>query len=168
MSTFNYKKRNFFSLSPHLLGLLFIGVGLFILISPTFIASENSLTKVMLVGSANVLFGLIVVFSYSGVLINFDNKQYQEYYNLCGYKFGELKTLPAILLVKSMAKQHVVTSLSNGVNPTMRGLATAYYVFLYTNRTKPYLVFEYNKKEESERAARELSGACQASLELQA
>lgn len=165
MKTFNYKKRNFFTLSPHLLGLLFIAVGIIILISPSFVASDNSWTKIIAVGGANILFGTAVVFSYGGILFNFDSKTYHAYYNLCGYKFGTVKKLPAITLVKSMTKQHMATTISNGVHPTMTGMITINYVFIYAEQTKPFLVLDYSTKEESVKVAHQLALGLQARLE---
>lgn len=166
MNTYNFKKRNFFTLSPHLLGLLFLGIGLFILISPYVMQSDNSTTKVLMVGGSNVVFGLLVVFSYGGTQIDFTTQKYVDYYSLAGFQFGKAKNLPAIRLVKAMTIKKHVTMVSNGVNPSLSGNVYVHVLFLYAASTTPFFVFEYPNKNKCLEDAKYLSEHLKAKLEV--
>jgi len=166
MKKFNYKKRNFFSLSPHLLGLIFLVVGVFIMISPAFIESENSLLKSLSVGGASAVFGLMVVFSYSGTLIDFTEEKFQVYYAFCGFKTGAWKMLPEIQAVKVISTTSRMTSMSNGVNPSMTGKVTDYKIFLFASAPQPVLIFDYSDKDAAIANAKILASTLKASLDL--
>ncbi len=166
MENFNYKKRNFFSLSPHLLGLIFLAVGIFTLLSPAFMESKNSFLKSLSVGGCSVVFGLMVVFSYGGTLINFTQKKYQVYYSFCGFKSGGWKTLPEIQSIKAISVTSLATSMSNGVNPTMTGNVTHYKLFLFASSAQPVLVFDYSNKDAAIADAKLLASELKANLDL--
>ncbi len=166
MKDYTLKKRNFFTLSPHLLGLIFLTVGLFILISPFFYKSNNSTTKVLVVDGANVLLGLLVVFSYGGTSIDFTEKTYLEYYSLAGIQLGKKKKLPTIKLVKAMTVKKHVTVVSNGIHPSMSGDIYTHLILMYSTQTNPFLVFEHTNKNKCLEEAKYLAEHLKANLEL--
>lgn len=95
MNMFNFKKRNLTS-GPHLLGTLLTIAGLFAIVSPTFLTSESSLDRILTVGIAATIIGLVVVSSYNGTSIDINGKRSKEYISVAGYKFGEWRPLPEI------------------------------------------------------------------------
>lgn len=163
---YNYKRRNLFSAGPHLLGLIFIATGIFTLISPYLMQSDASAEKVFIAGGSFILFGTMVIFSYSGTVIDFTNKRYREYYFFCGMKFGSWQTLPEVNKIKVLSEKFKATSMPNGINPAFSGEVTAYKALLYSPQSKPFLTFTFEGKEQAIKEGKILAGYLNAELEL--
>jgi hypothetical protein len=73
MQHFDFKERNLIS-GPHLLGLLLVITGIFVLISPAFLSSGSSIEKVLAVGMVSVIIGLLIILTYKGTLIDFKKR----------------------------------------------------------------------------------------------
>ncbi len=164
---YNFKNRSFFSIGPHLLGLIFIAVGFFTLVSPLFMPGDNSVTKAIIVGSTAIVFGGMVITSYSGTFLDFQNKRYKTYYALVGYKFGQWKTLPSIKLVKVFPYTFKGDTMPNGINPSATIQFTRYIVALYSDQPKPVLTLEYENKNTSLEGSIIISDALKATLDKQ-
>lgn len=157
MNIFNYKKRNIFSIGPHLLGLMFLLIGIFIALSPYIIKDDNSDEKAFLVGGIAIVFGLVVLLSFSGVLIDFNNKKYKDYYSLAGIKLGQWKDLPQVRAIKLVSDKFKASGISNGVNPALSGNVEVHRLFLYSQAPKPFIGLEYPDKESALSDAKVLS-----------
>jgi hypothetical protein len=164
---YNFKNRSFFSIGPHLLGLIFIAVGFFTLVSPLFMPGDNSLAKAIIVGSTAIAFGGMVITSYPGTFLDFQNMRYKTYYALVGYQFGQWKTLPSIKLVKVFPYTFKGSMTPNGVNPTATVQFTKYIVALYADQPKPLLALEYENKNTALEGSIIISDALQATLDKQ-
>lgn len=164
---YDFKVRSFFSIGPHLLGLIFIAVGFFTLVSPLFMPGNNSITKAILVGSGAIVFGGMVITSYPGTFFDFTNKRYKTYYAWVGYKFGQWKTLPPIQLVKVFPYTFKGDLNPNGINPTPSIKFTRYIVALYGDKPKPIVALEYENKNEALEGGLIISEIVQAKLDKQ-
>jgi hypothetical protein len=166
MKIYNHKRRNVISISPHLLGLIFIVVGLFTILSPGFMESDSSIGKAILVGGVSILFGISVVFSYGGTLINFNSYSIKEYYSLCGLKMGNWKKISEIKKVKVVSEQYKFTRSSDGIHPSNSGQVWIYKALLYSSNPKPILTFEFPTKDKTLKEAKILADNFGAVLEL--
>lgn len=164
---YNFRSRSFFSIGPHLLGLIFIAVGFFTLVSPLFMPGDNSVTKAILVGSGSILFGGMVITSYPGTFFDFKNSRYKIYYAWVGIKAGQWKTLPPLKLVKVFPYTFKGDMMPNGITPTATIQFTKYIVALYGDQAKPVLTLEYNNKNEALEGAVILSEALNTRLDKQ-
>ncbi|QCR21634.1 hypothetical protein [Pontibacter sp. SGAir0037] len=59
MNYFNFKRRSLFS-GPHLLGFLFIAVGIFSIVSPAIFANDTSFERALVVGAVAAIFGAMI------------------------------------------------------------------------------------------------------------
>jgi hypothetical protein len=164
---YDFKKRSFFSIGPHLLGLIFIAVGFFTLVSPLFMAGNESITKAILVGSVAIVVGGMVITSYAGTFFDFTNKRYKIYYALVGYKFGQWKTLPPLQLVKVFPYTFKGDMTPNGINPTPTVKFTRYIVALYGDQPKPVVSLEYENKNDALEGGKIISNETKATFNIQ-
>ncbi|HSZ71550.1 MAG TPA: hypothetical protein VK750_02670, partial [Cytophagaceae bacterium] len=144
MNQYDINKRSFFSIGPHLLGLIFIAVGTFAIVSPLFMPGNNSVAKALSAGTGFVLFGIAVVFSYRGTLFDFTGKRYKDYYSFCGIQIGQWETLPDLKLIKVFPHTFKNVLGSNGINPSAAVKVTRYVMVLYADKHKPEMVFEHD------------------------
>ncbi len=163
MKKFNYKKRNPFS-GPHLLGVLLILAGVFALVSPYIVTSGSSIERILAMGIGAIVIGLLIVSSYSGVIMDFEEKRSKEYSSICGFKIGEWSSLPEIVTVKVIAKSYISSNTPNGVSPTLSGRVTDYKVLLYPDQSKPIFSFDYSKQKKAESIGKKLASDLQAEL----
>lgn len=147
MSKFNYKKRNLLS-GSHLLGVLLVLAGLFALSSPYFLASGVSQEKILIIGIGAASIGMLIISTYSGILIDFKKRKSMEYFTVCSFKFGKWEPLPTIDQVKSISKTYTSSNTTNGISPTLSGKVTVYHVFLYSaTLDQPIFSFAYSKEK---------------------
>lgn len=165
MKPFNYKRRNLTS-GPHLIGALFILAGLFALASPYIFNTVISMARVLVVGIGATIFGLLIVTSYSGALIDFSQKKFKEYTAVAGYKFGEWEALPVISEVQVISISYVHTNSPNGVSPTLSGRVTDFKTLLFAEGEHPLLTLEYINKYQALKQAEELASSLNAALVL--
>lgn len=163
---YDFKKWSLFSIGPHLLGLIFIAVGFFTMISPCFIPSDVTLIKTLLVGSLFFLLGVVVVSSYSGVLFDFEKKRYQMYYAFAGFRSGPWNILPVVTLVKVFPRTIKGSYTPNGINPTATLNAVVYVVAIYGQQVKPIVVLEYNTINSALKGANIISSRLNVVLEI--
>ncbi|MDW3192925.1 MAG: hypothetical protein R8G66_11190 [Cytophagales bacterium] len=163
MHHFNYKNRSLTS-GPHLIGALFILAGLFALASPYIFNMVVSTERVMAVGIGATLFGLLIVTSYSGVLIDYSQKRYKEYTSVAGYKFGEWEVLPTVSEVQVLSISYIHTNSPNGVSPTLSGRVTDYKTLLYADDGQPLLSLDYTNKNQAVKQAEDLASSLNAEL----
>ncbi|MDB5256882.1 MAG: hypothetical protein JWM14_1577 [Chitinophagaceae bacterium] len=164
---YNFRSRSFFSIGPHLLGLIFIAVGFFTLVSPLFMPGDSSVNKAILVGSTAIVFGGMVITSYPGTFFDFKNKRFKTYYALVGYRIGQWKNLPPIKLVKVFPYTFKGDTTPNGVNPSATIQFTRYIVALYSDQPKPVVALEYDNKHEALEGGRIISVETNATLDKQ-
>lgn len=165
METYNFKKRNL-TASPHLFGLIGVAAGIFIIISPSFLASGSSVEKTIVVGVMALVIGLIIVTSYGGTLIDFGTKGVKEYFVFCGYRTGRWEPLPPIEKVKVVATSFRSTNTPNGISPTLSGKVTEYKVLLYSDNPTPTFSFIYTKEDEAKTKAQQIAKGLDVELEV--
>ncbi len=147
MDYFNFKERNLWA-GSHLIGLLLIVAGSFAIISPLFFDGNNSLEKVLLISLSTMTIGLIIVCSYGGTLIDFNEKKTKEYYSFCGFQFGTWTELPDISTVSVVSFSNHSTNIPNGISSTFSGFTTHFHVILLANNSdKPPITFEFSNKD---------------------
>ncbi|MDB5273854.1 MAG: hypothetical protein JWO58_2221 [Chitinophagaceae bacterium] len=167
LKEYNITNRSFFSIGPHLLGLIFIAIGMFTIASPLFMPGDNSILKAVLAGTAAVVFGLMVIASYSGTLFDFVEKRYKKYYSLSGFQIGQWEPLPVVRLIKVFPYTFRVTTTSNGINPSANLRVTRYNMALYTHQHKPFMVFEHDNMDRTMKDAKVLSEQLKVVLDMQ-
>lgn len=147
MDVYHHKRRALFS-GPHLLGFLFTLAGIFSLISPYFI-EETSPGRSLYIGIGGIGFGLTVLSSYGGTLVDFNGNKVKEYNAILGYKFGEWTNLPDITSVRLIAHSYEDTNISNGISPTLSGEVTDYIGVLCTQNEEPVVSLVYTKEKKA-------------------
>ena len=151
---------------PHLLGTLLIIVGLFALVSPTFLKSESSSERVLTVGIGAIILGILIVSSFGGTLIDFTQKRFKEYFSVGGYKFGEWMTLPEISKVKVISTSYISSNTPNGISPTLSGKVTDFKILVFSNSSKPILSFKYSNMDRAVKHAKSLASNLNVDLVL--
>ncbi|MDN5214788.1 hypothetical protein QQ020_22100 [Fulvivirgaceae bacterium BMA12] len=89
--------------------------------------------------------GLSVVFLHYGILIDFEQKRYKEYWGLLGLRFGKWKVLPPVTYI-SLTKSRFSQQMGlRGATSTMRGVL--YKGNLRLDDEEKILVIQSGKKE---------------------
>ena len=140
--------------------------GLFALVSPVFFKNESSTERVLVVGLGATILGLMVVSSYGGTFIDFSEKKFKEYLSIGGYKFGEWTTLPIVSTVKVISTSYMNTNTPNGISPTLSGKVTDFKILIYSNASKPLLLFVYSNRDKAVKHAKSLASNLNADLVL--
>lgn len=146
MSTFNHKKRRRFE-GSHLIGVLLIASGVTAFVVSIFISLNPPFDNINPLIACLIIIGLVLVFTYSGIEINFTKSTFREYICFSGVKFGEWTSLPPISKVKLKFSNHTATNTPNGISPTLSGNVQEHRVLLYANQPTPLLSFTFNKRE---------------------
>jgi len=165
MSKFNYKKRNLFS-GIHLLGILLLFAGLFALVSPLFLSSGSSMTKIISVGTGSCFIGLLIIFTFSGTLIDTSKNQFQEYVSIIGFRMGSWQNLPEIREIKVVSSTKVQRNIPNGISPTLSGKVTDYSILLYADSNQPEFSFSYSNQDKAEQNGKLLATGLGSKLTL--
>lgn len=147
MDIYHHKKRQLFS-GPHLLGMLFILAGIFSLVSP-YLIEDTSADRSLYIGIGGIGFGLMVVSTYSGILIDFKGKRVKQYNAILGCKLGNWTKLPQITSVRLVTDRYEATNMANGVSPTLSGEVTDYVAFLCNPAGEPELSMVYTREEKA-------------------
>lgn len=165
MSEFNFKNRNLFS-GIHLLGILLLFAGLFALVSPLFLSSGSSMTKIISVGTGSCLIGLLIIFSYSGTLIDTSKNQFKEYVSIIGFRMGSWQDLPEIREIKVVSFTRNQRNIPNGISPTLSGKVTDYSLLLFADSNQPVFTFSYSNQDKATEQARRLANGLNSELIL--
>ena len=165
MKYFNFKRRNILS-GSHLLGTILIFAGVFVLLSPMFLASQISLEKSLIVGATSVIIGLIIASTYGGTLIDFAENKVKEYHSISGYKIGSWTKLPAISTVSVISVSYFSRNIPNGISPTFSGTITEFRILLLSESLTPVLTFKYKNKNLAVDEAKQLATTLRATLQL--
>lgn len=164
MQHFDFKERNLIS-GPHLLGLLLVITGIFVLISPAFLSSGSSIEKVLAVGMVSVIIGLLIILTYKGTLIDFEKKKFRKYSSIAGFKFGEWKPLPHLSKIKVASKTYISRNTPNGISPTLSGKVTEFNTLIYSIDSEPIFLFTYPNQKESLKHAKRLAKGLEIDLD---
>lgn len=156
MKNYDFKRRSLLS-GPQLLGLLFIAVGLFAIVSPAIFKSESSLERSLYVGAGAIILGSLIVSSYGGTVIDFNKKKVKDYFSVLGYRFGEWTALPNIERIAVISFNYKATNTPNGISPTWSGTVIDYRVLLYSENPTPIISFVFSNKERAVKEANLLS-----------
>jgi hypothetical protein len=165
MKHFDFKERKLFS-GPHLLGLILVFTGIFVLVSPAFLSSGSSIEKVLIVGMVSVIIGLLIILTYKGTLIDFEERKFKKYSSVAGFKFGDWKPLPLLSKIKSESKTYISRNTPNGISPTLSGRVTEYHTTIYSINSKPIFLFNYSNPKESLKQAKRLAKGLEIDLDV--
>ena len=165
MNNINFKKRNFTS-GLHMLGIIFIVVGLFVFISPLIFEAQNSFGKVFGIGMGAITVGLVIIFTFEGAIINWEEKRFKEYTSISGILVGDWVELPAITSVKLFSNSYIRTHVPNGISPTFSSSITDYLLIVYADSSQPLIKLIYSKKNKALKDAKQLAEGLGAPLML--
>lgn len=146
MKYYNFKKRDLFS-GPHLLGVLFIVAGVFAMTSPYFLDIGVSSTKATWVGIGATTLGIMVVSTFKGTWIDFEQNRVKEYTAFLGFKFGKWVDLPKFSRVRLYSKIRKTTNTPNGISPTLSGNIEEFIVLLVGENSETKFDFVFLKKK---------------------
>ena len=172
MKKYNFKYKSLSMSSPysngfHLLGLILLPVGVFLLIAPVFIEGLESLEQSLFVGIGALVLGLIILSTYGGVMVSFKDRKIKKYYSLCGYKTGEWLPLSEQVSIELRSFSYKYTNTPNGISPTLSGKVTEYRTRLYSGDSdEPMVYLRYTNKAQAVKEAKLLSSHLEADLTI--
>jgi hypothetical protein len=152
---FIYRNQNDGTKGPRLLGQIFLGAGLLVMVMALVLDVETDPLKLALVGGGALLIGLIMSSFKSRIVIDFERKKYKEYQTILWYKIGDWMDLPSVNKAEIVQHSFRRTFIPNGITPTMSGLVTVHKVVLLTDGRK-FLALDYNDEKKAVRALEEL------------
>lgn len=158
MTIYNHTHTHWLS-GTRLLGLLFLLAGIFSLLGPDLIDGLEESSRSSWTGAAFVSFGLIVMNTYKGTLIDLNNKRFKTYSALAGLRRGTWQELPELseVIVASITSER--TNLPNGISPTLSGNTTAHFLLLMTGSAQAVLSLQFEKAPKAQQAAGLISEA---------
>lgn len=165
MSVFDHTKRKRFE-GSHLIGILLIAAGSIIGVLSIFIDFNAPYNNMLPLIICLLVIGLILIFTFSGLEIDFTRNVLREYFSFCGIKLGKWTPVPPIRKIKLKSSSQKKVNVKNGISPTMSGTVRDYKVVIYANQHTPFLSFSYNKKEEGLKNAELLGMSLKASVEV--
>ena len=139
------------------MGPLLVLAGLFAFASPYFFTLTVSMMRVWAVGTLSCLLGVVILTSYPGMLIDFTQARYKEYYTVCGIKFGQWVGLPKINSVRVVSATYTSTNTANGISPTLSGKVTEYRLQLLSAEGTPALSLPYASRKKATRQAQRMA-----------
>lgn len=165
MKNYLHTKISLFS-GPHLLGMLFIVMGVFTLLSPAFLKSDSPPEQAYIIGIIATGLGIMIVTLYEGTAIDFQKKRVKTFTAFMGYRFGKWEALPKIDRVVVIKAHHSITNTPNGISPTLSGTVIEHRVFLYAENPRPVYQFTYSDQKRAVRAAQLLSSNLDVTFEM--
>jgi len=167
MNDLDIKRRELFSVGPHMLGLIFIAIGIFTLVSPLFMGGNTTVLKASLAGGSSIVVGCMIIASYGGTYFDFTEKRYKEYYSISGFRIGRWQTIPAVRSIKVFPHTFKGTRTADGIHPSTSGNVTLFVLALYADKPKPVLVFENRNMDKTMREAKILSEKLKVLMDIQ-
>ncbi|WP_228691205.1 hypothetical protein [Lunatimonas sp.] len=165
MKQYDFKNRQLVS-GPHLLGVLFIAAGVLAIIGSAIFQPDRSLEKPVYVGIAAIVFGAAILSTYTGTVIEFNERKAKDYFSFLGYPFGEWKPLPNIKRIVVTHVKKKVTNTPNGISPTWSGTVHEFRAFLYSESATPIFSFVFSNKEQAIKTGKLLSENLHAEIVL--
>mgnify|MGYP003638770122 CR=1 FL=1 len=152
---FIYRNQNDGTKGPRLLGQIFLGSGLLVMLMVLLFDVETDPLKFALVGGGAILIGVIMSSIKSRILIDFERRKYKEYQSILWYKMGDWMDLPSVNKAEIVQHSFRRTFVPNGITPTMSGQVTVHKVVLLVDGRK-FLALDYNDEKKAVRALEEL------------
>jgi hypothetical protein len=131
-----------------MVGGILILMGLIVLAVPIFFEVDTEFSKVLLVSGIPIVIGVIMISTYSGTLIEFENHKFKEYQSILWIKFGDWQNLPKIENAELIHYTSTQTNTPNGISPTLSGEVTVYKCVLVSGGKK-FMVFDYSKEKDA-------------------
>jgi hypothetical protein len=131
-----------------MVGGILILMGLIVLAVPIFFEVDTEFSKVLLVSGIPIVIGVIMISTYSGTLIEFENHKFREYQSILWIKFGDWQNLPKIENAELIHYTYTQTNTPNGISPTLSGEVTVYKCVLVSGGKK-FMVFDYSKEKDA-------------------
>ncbi len=131
-----------------IVGGILILMGLIVLAVPIFFEVDTEFSKVLLVSGIPIVIGVIMISTYSGTLIEFENHKFKEYQSIQWIKFGDWQNLPKIENAELIHYTYTQTNTPNGISPTISGEVTVYKCVLVSGGKK-FMVFDYSKEKDA-------------------
>ncbi|MCE7992537.1 MAG: hypothetical protein HEP71_11170 [Roseivirga sp.] len=152
MTIYNHTLTHWLS-GTRFIGLIFLLTGVFSILGPDLIDGLEESSRSSWVGPAFISFGLIVMNTYKGTLIDLKNKKFKVYSALAGLKRGTWQDLPELKEVHIGSITEKSTNLPNGISPTFSGNTTAHFLLLMTGAAQAVLSLQFKKAPKAEQAA---------------
>ncbi len=145
MDAFHHKNQN---RVLRLLGGFLILIGLIALGTAVFFEVETPFSRFLMASTVPLLFGLFLISTYSGTLINFGSNRSRAYQSILWMKFGPWEDLPKIIHTELIHHSYFGRNRPNGISPTIGGEITVYKCVLVAEGRK-FMVFDYWKESEA-------------------
>lgn len=147
MGKFNHTYRTIWS-GGRFLGLILISMGVVVVLTPLFMEVETEVLEIGLVAGIPTLIGLILISTYTGTLLDFQNRKYKEYQSVFWFKFGEWQELPKIERAEMVLHSFRSRNVPNGISPTLSGEVTIYKCVVIANGTK-FLALDFAREKDA-------------------
>ncbi len=112
-----FRKQNFFSNGPNLLGMILFLAGL-VAFGTLLFLNQTDVQKTIWVGLIACIIGIVLMTISSGIAIDFKTYQYRSYESILGVTFGEWKKLPPIQKIDLIQHSYTSQNTPNGITPT--------------------------------------------------
>ncbi len=145
MGVFHHKNQN---QGLRLLGGFLLLIGLIALGTPVFLEVDTPFSKFLMASAVPLVFGLFLISTYSGTLIDFGAKKSKAYQSVLWIKFGEWQNLPKIENAELIHYTYLERNTPNGISPTLSREITVYKCVLLAEGRK-FLVFDYPKESQA-------------------
>ena len=100
-----------------------------------------------IIGVVVLLGGIAIVFLHYGLLIDFDEHKYKEYWGLLGLKFGKWEDLPPVEYISLTQSRFTQQIGLRAANTTLKGVL--YRGNLRINEQEKILLLQSHKKDEA-------------------
>ena len=140
---------------PRLLGFLWAGAGLLVLISPWIIASGRSIEKTIAVGITASLIGMISISLSSGILLDFAGNRIKHFQNVLWMEFGDWEKIPKVQEIELIHHSYQTKNIPNGITPTMSGKMTMYKCVL-KSKDEVILILDFSKEKDAMKAMEDI------------
>lgn len=143
---------------PHLLGVLLVLAGLLGVVSPYLFQIGIEPERAQLIGGVFAFIGLFIAGTFSGTLIDGEEKKIKDYTSILGIKLGEWETLPKIGAIKLLKKTIKQSDTPNGISPTLSGKVTYFVISLIPEgEEKSNYTFTYSHEKKANKQAQLLA-----------
>lgn len=129
-------------------GIVLILMGLIVFGVPLFMEVETEPIKIILVGGIPIVLGIFLISTYSGTLIDFEDRKIKKYQSILWIKLGHWQKLPLIQNAELIHYTYRHQNLPNGISPTISSEVITYKCVL-TLRGREFIVFDYQKEQDA-------------------
>ncbi|WPR74932.1 hypothetical protein [Algoriphagus sp. NG3] len=127
-------------------GIVLIGMGLVVLLTPLFVKVETQALQIGLVAGIPLVIGFFLVSTFTGTHIDFRNNRFKKYQSVLWFRFGDWQELPKISKAEIVHHTFLKRNVPNGISPTLSLQVTVYKCVLLSEDAK-LLVLEFTREK---------------------